>query len=438
MNLPEEYLSNMKELLTQDFQKYLDCFSLPAFTGLRVNTSKISVENFLKISPFQLEPVPWCAEGFYCKEEDKPSLHPYYYAGLYYLQEPSAMSPGAFLPIEPDDIVLDGCSAPGGKTTQLACRLTDGLLISNDISSSRQQATLKNIERQGLDNVYVTSTDISNFPKNSFDKILLDAPCSGEGMFRKDPSLINSWIKRNHEYYQPIQKEIIDSAVRLLKDGGMLLYSTCTFNPHEDEEVIQYALDNHPELSLIDMNKHPLFADGVNGLDKCARLYPFKLDGEGHFLALLKKSGYSGKTEHIKTASYQHEAVNSFLEMINYDYTKGTIFRIADSVYYSEHLFDTTGIMTLRSGLLLGTLKKERFEPSQHLAMSLKAEQFGQTVSFSRDDERVQRYLRGETVYCDDKYSGWVLVCVDSYPLGFAKGEGHRLKNKIESGHRKL
>ena len=253
MNLPEEYLCNMQDLLKQDFQKYLDCFSVPACTGLRVNTSKISVEDFLKISPFHLEPVPWCAEGFYCKEEDKPSLHPYYHAGLYYLQEPSAMSPGSYLPIEPDDIVLDGCSAPGGKTTQLACRLTEGLLISNDISSSRQQATLKNIERHGLGNVYVTSTDISKFPNNTFDKILLDTPCSGEGMFRKDPSLVNSWIKRNHEYYRPIQKSLIDSAVPLLKDGGMLMYSTCTFNPHEDEEVIEYALSNYPELTLADM-----------------------------------------------------------------------------------------------------------------------------------------------------------------------------------------
>lgn len=438
MNLPEEYLRNMQDLLKQDFQKYLDCFSVPAFTGLRVNTSKISVEDFLKISPFHLEPVPWCAEGFYCKEEDKPSLHPYYHAGLYYLQEPSAMSPGSYLPIEPDDIVLDGCSAPGGKTTQLACRLTEGLLISNDISSSRQQATLKNIERHGLGNVYVTSTDISKFPNNTFDKILLDAPCSGEGMFRKDPSLVNSWIKRNHEYYRPIQKSLIDSAVPLLKDGGMLMYSTCTFNPHEDEEVIEYALSNYPELTLADMNRHPLFSHGVNSLDKCARLYPFRLNGEGHFLALLQKKGFSEKTEQIKTASYQNEAVNGFLRLINHDHSRGTIFRIGDSVYYSKHLFDTAGIMTLRSGLLLGTLKKERFEPSQHLAMSLRKDEFAQTVSFSCDDDRVQRYLKGETIYCDDTYDGWVLVCADGYPLGFAKADGHRLKNKIETGHRKL
>ena len=438
MNLPEEYLRNMQELLKEDYQKYLECFNMPSFNGLRVNTSKISVEEFLKISPFHLEPVPWCAEGFYYIEEDKPSLHPYYYAGLYYLQEPSAMAPGAYLPVDPADTVLDGCRAPGGKTTQLASRLTDGLLISNDISASRQQATLKNIEKQGFKNVYVTSTDISAFPENTFDKILLDAPCSGEGMFRKDPSLITSWAKRNGEYYRPIQKELIDKAVPLLKDGGLLLYSTCTFNRQEDEEVIEYALSHHPELSLEDMHKHPLFADGVNGLDKCARLYPFRLNGEGHFMALLRKNGNSEPLPTVRIPSYENDSLNEFLTITDYHWSKGTVFRIADKIYYSEHPFDTAGIMTLRSGLLLGTMKKERFEPSQHLAMSLKADEFCQNVNLSCEDDRVERYLRGETISHDTSYHGWVLVCVDGYPLGFAKAEGAKLKNKIEAGHRKL
>ena len=438
MNLPEEYLNAMKQLLKDDFRKYAESSSMPAFNGLRVNTSKISVEDFLRISPFHLEPVPWCKEGFYYQEEDRPSTHPYYYAGLYYLQEPSAMSPGAFLPLEPDDVVLDGCAAPGGKTTQLACRLPNGLLISNDISASRQQATLKNVERHGFQNVWVTSSDISAFPQNTFDKILLDAPCSGEGMFRKDPSLINSWKSRNHEYYRPIQKELIDKAADLLKKGGILLYSTCTFNPKENEEVIQYALSQHSELLLINMNKHPLFAGGLNGLEECARLYPFKLNGEGHFMTLLQKQGQSKKTEDIIYPSFKNEALELFLSLINLDYSRDSIFTIGDKVYYSNRRLNTSGIMTLRSGLLLGTLKKNRFEPSQHLAMSLKASQFSQAVNLSVQDERTERYLRGETIQFENSYHGWVLVCVDGYPLGFAKAEGNKLKNKIEAGHRKL
>ncbi|MBQ3385225.1 MAG: RsmB/NOP family class I SAM-dependent RNA methyltransferase [Erysipelotrichaceae bacterium] len=438
MNLPEEYLSEMKQLLKDDFRNYTESLSMPSFNGLRVNTSKISVEDFLKISPFHLEPVPWCKEGFYYQEEDRPSTHPYYHAGLYYLQEPSAMSPGAFLPVEPDDVVLDGCAAPGGKTTQLACRLSKGLLVSNDISASRQQATLKNVERHGFQNVWVTSSDISAFTQDTFDKILLDAPCSGEGMFRKDPSLISSWVSRNHEYYRPIQKELIDKAAFLLKDGGMILYSTCTFNPKENEEVIQYALTEHPELSLVKINKHPLFADGISGLEECARLYPFRLNGEGHFMALLQKQGQSKKAEDIIYPSFENEAVERFVSLINRDYSKESIFCIGEKVYHSNHRIDTSGIMTLRSGLLLGTLKKNRFEPSQHLAMSLKAEQFSQTVNLSAADERTERYLRGETITYETPYRGWVLVCVDGYPLGFAKAEGNKLKNKIEAGHRKL
>lgn len=438
MNLPEKYLSEMKQLLKDDFRNYTESLSMPSFNGLRVNTSKISVEDFLKISPFHLEPVPWCKEGFYYREEDRPSTHPYYYAGLYYLQEPSAMSPGAFLPVEPDDVVLDSCAAPGGKTTQLACRLSEGLLVSNDISASRQQATLKNVERHGFQNVWVTSSDISAFPPDTFDKILLDAPCSGEGMFRKDPSLIPSWINRNHEYYRPIQKELIDKAAFLLKGGGMILYSTCTFNPKENEEVIQYALTEHPELSLIKLNKHPLFADGINGLEECARLYPFRLNGEGHFMALLQKQGQSKKTEDIIYPPFKNDAVEQFLSLIHHDYSKESIFSIGEKVYYSNRRINTSGIMTMRSGLLLGTLKRNRFEPSQHLAMSLKAEQFSQTVNLSASDERTERYLRGETIQFETPYRGWVLVCVEGYPLGFAKAEGNKLKNKIEAGHRKL
>ena len=186
------------------------------------------------------------------------------------------------------------------------------------------------------------------------------------------------------------------------------------------------------------MNKHPLFASGINGLDRCARLYPFLLNGEGHFLALLQKNGTSEKSEIINFPSFSNDSLNEFLSMISCDYSSGTTFRIGNKVYYSDHPFVTSGIMTLRSGLLLGEMKKERFEPSQHLAMSLKQDQFWQTVSFSCDDERVERYLKGETIQSDSTCQGWVLVCVDGYPLGFAKADGHKLKNKIEAGHRKL
>lgn len=211
MELPVKFKEQMKELLQEEYGDYLQSFDHDRYYGLRVNTLKISVEEFLKISPFKLKPIPWTNDGFYYSSEDKPSKHPYYYAGLYYLQEPSAMLPAQVLPVDENDIVLDTCAAPGGKSTKLATKLNHtGLLISNDISSSRCQGLLKNIELFGCDNAWVTSEDLTNMEEHypeTFDKILVDAPCSGEGMFRKEPDLIKSWIEKDDTFYPPIQKK---------------------------------------------------------------------------------------------------------------------------------------------------------------------------------------------------------------------------------------
>ena len=252
--LPECYQSDMKNILKDEFSDYLESMSAIQMNGMRINTNKISVEDFLKISPFELKPIPWTTDGFYFKEGDKPSRHPYYYAGLYYIQEPSAMLPAEVLPIEENDVVLDACAAPGGKSLKLADKLHNtGLLISNDISVSRAQVLLSNLEKHGVKNAYVMAEDLSKLDRfnNSFDKILLDAPCSGQGMFRKQPELIKSYIERDSDYYAPIQKELIFKAIELLKEGGMMVYSTCTFSIKENEEVIEYALNDYPDLKVL-------------------------------------------------------------------------------------------------------------------------------------------------------------------------------------------
>ena len=246
MELPVKFKEQMKELLQDEYEDYLQSFDHERYYGLRINSLKISVEEFLKISPFKLKPIPWTNDGFYYSSEDKPSKHPYYYAGLYYLQEPSAMLPAQVLPVDENDIVLDTCAAPGGKSTKLATKLNHtGLLISNDISSSRCQGLIKNIELFGCDNAWVTSEDLTNMEEHypeTFDKILVDAPCSGEGMFRKEPDLIKSWIEKDDTFYPPIQKNILNATVSMLKPGGSIVYSTCTFSIHENEEVIQELL----------------------------------------------------------------------------------------------------------------------------------------------------------------------------------------------------
>ena len=234
MNLPETFVNKMKRLLGGDYENYEKCFDLPRHYGLRVNTAKISVEKFLEIAPWPLRPVPWIENGFYFDGElYQPARHPYYFAGLYYLQEPSAMTPADRLPVDPGDRVLDVCAAPGGKATELGARLNGtGILAANDLSSSRAKGLLKNLELFGIGNVLVLSEEpgklVSRFPEY-FDKILIDAPCSGEGMFRKDKKMIRAWEEHGPEYFSRIQKSIITQAAQMLAPGGMLLYSTCTF-----------------------------------------------------------------------------------------------------------------------------------------------------------------------------------------------------------------
>lgn len=443
MQLPESYLKQMQDLLKDDFPAYLQSFEEERYYGLRINTNKISVEEFLKISPFSLRPIPWCDNGFYYDKEEKPAKHPYYFAGLYYLQEPSAMLPAKTLPIKEGDLVLDTCAAPGGKSTELLCKLKNtGLLLSNDISTSRCQALLKNIELFGAKNAWVCSEDTKDLAKKfkeTFDKILVDAPCSGEGMFRKEPDLIKSWIQKDDTYYPPIQKEILENAIEMLKPQGMLLYSTCTFSKKENEEVIQYILETHPEMELVNIEKIDGFAPGIP-YQECVRLYPFKIQGEGHFTALLKKNGEARPIKSIQKKSKKlPEEVLTFLKLVDMD-LEGTFEIKQDKVLWNQTLLpDQKKFRLLRSGLYLGDLKKNRFEPSQALALALTKKQFKQTIDLDSNDPRVLKYLKGETIDVKDidiSTKGWVLVLVDSYPLGFGKIDQGIIKNKYAKGWR--
>lgn len=447
MNLPDEYCSRMKALLGSDYEKYTESFRETPVTSLRVNTLKITPETFAEKSPFHLTPVPWCRSGFYYSVEDAPSQHPWWHAGLYYLQEASAMIPGEILPVQEGDTVLDACCAPGGKSTALACRMHDrGVLVSNDISASRQIATVKNIQRFGISCSAVTAEDLNDmagkYPQH-FDKILLDVPCSGEGMFRRDPSLINSWLRKGPAEYAEIQKSIVSSALSMLKEGGMMVYSTCTFSPEEDEEIILYMKELCPELEILKPEPYdPGFSPGIlPGTENCIRLYPHRIRGEGHFAALLKKGNkeYSivQHSSQPVTKPLKNEAVSEFLQHVRVSFDPSRIVLNKDRVLY-EPLFDHQGIRTLRSGLLLGILKKNTFEPSQHLAQYLKSDQFDQVISFEPDDQRIARYLRGETIQTDSDKSGWVLICAGDFPVGWGKITKGSIKNKIEPGFRKL
>lgn len=459
MKLPEKYIEAMKKLLGDEFNDYLECMDKPLRHGLRINTRKISVEDFLKISPFNLKPVPWCSNGFYYDENIyKPSKHPYYYAGLYYLQEPSAMLPASALPIEPEDRVLDMCAAPGGKSTELASKLNGtGILVSNDISASRAKALLKNLELFGTENVIVTCEAPNGLSKKFekyFDKILIDAPCSGEGMFRKSSAMITAWEQNGNEMFAGIQRGILNEAVKMLKPGGIILYSTCTFSPLEDEKSVEYLLSLDSSLEVIDIKKEKGFKDGYPefsetknpDLIKCARLFPHRIEGEGHFVALIKNMEVSTETYHsahiIKNSKITAEA-KEFLKKLKLKLDLSRVEVNNEKLYYLPvGCPDTDGLRILRKGLFLGKMKKNRFEPSQALAMSLDMKDYDNCLSLSADDERVVRYLKGETIEAydsDEKLSdGYVLICVSGYPLGWGKSKNNIIKNKYLPGWRMM
>lgn len=487
IRLPEAYQESMKALLGVEYELYLESFQHPSSRGLRVNTRKWTQEECVSGICRNgicdgLTPVPWIPNGFFYEEGPRLSKNPYYYAGLYYLQEPSAMTPASVLPVNPGDRVLDLCAAPGGKSTELGVKLEgEGLLFANDISNSRAKALLKNLELFGIPNICVTSESpeklASAYPEY-FDKILVDAPCSGEGMFRRDPDMAKNWIKKGPEYYGPVQREILEQALEMLKPGGELVYSTCTFSRTENEEVILKALGRHKEMELVPLLKFEGACDGI-GLPGCIRLFPHKIRGEGHFLAMMRKkksgeaekrqeagempkaaagnkAGEKGKTEAV--AGGRKECLSEdgsrrmpqpllknrefmeFMEKVPESYEPGRFFVLQDSVYYLPEKFTPrAGLRYLRTGLLAGSIRNGRFEPSQALAMTLSQDTFPDSISFSWEDERVIRYLKGETIVLTEREGarkGWCLVCVDGYALGFAKGAGMTLKNKYYPGWR--
>ena len=460
--LPEDFLLKMQKLLGEEYGQYLKSFKEEWKPGLRVNTWKIDPRDLAKLVPWDLEPVPWTDNGFYYDgslegEALRPSKHPAYYAGLYYLQEPSAMTPAAMLPVVPGDRVLDLCAAPGGKSTELASKLKGrGMLVSNDISYSRARALLKNLELAGAANICVTSEAPEKLAcvwPEYFDKILVDAPCSGEGMFRRDEDMVKDWKEKGPEYYVPVQRQILSQAAAMLKPGGYMMYSTCTFSVEEDEGNVSYILEEFPQMELccLGLDKVPGACGGF-GLSGCMRLFPHRLRGEGHFLALMrKKGGDDGGKEILPpmdpgTAGKRVRAVEKEKELdaflrqsgAEWDYERIVIHQ--DNAYYlPEGLAWNLPLRFLRTGLLLGELKKGRFEPSQALAMSMKAGQFPNTVSFPAGDSRVLRYLKGETISLEvdeGPVRGWCLAAMEGFPLGWAKGTGMSLKNKYYPGWR--
>lgn len=576
MELPQEFLERMQSMLGEEYDDFMKTYEEPRRFGLRVNTLKVSAEEFERRAdrwvsqaengseadsckvygedayPFHLKQIPWVNTGFYYEREDDPARHPFYHAGLYYLQEPSAMTPAHVLPVEPGEHVLDLCAAPGGKATALAAKLQGkGLLVANDISASRAKALLKNLEVFGVKNSFVTNAvpaKLAEQFEESFDKILVDAPCSGEGMFRKDIANAKVWSLEKVEDCAKIQRDITQQAVKMLRPGGLMLYSTCTFSVEENEGTIAYLLSTCPDMELVDIPWQEGFscgkpelleslkknlgaefaqrnelgeklellqsgyhseaaqdmwqagvfegyeAAGVPGnaeeadqkcmedfvnlqdeegslaekwsvLKKCVRIFPHHMNGEGHFLALLKKRGeLPGVHKKVvrkggRPSKEDEKVLQEFMKDVSMDWSMEQIEVYKGQAYFIPSPPDIRGkIPFLRNGLYLGEIKKGRFEPSQSFAVALKgcdsswdiqngvpeesevAGEYSSILNFHWSDERVRRYLCGETIEVDDKHparnKGWQLVCVNGYPLGWGKLVNGTLKNKYHPGWR--
>lgn len=469
--LPEEYLKEMRDLLGPEYDAYLDSLEERPCSGLRVNTRKTSPEQIA--AHFGLtEQVPWTDNGFYITEESRFTKHPYYLAGLYYIQEPSAMISAASLGTLPGERVLDLCAAPGGKTTQIGADLQGrGILIANDLSASRAKALLKNIELMGIPNTYVTAEDSGRLKQEFplwFDRILIDAPCSGEGMFRKRPSVLQGWLEHGRDFYCPVQAKLLDDAAEMLRPGGTLLYSTCTFNRHENEDQIRAFLSRHPEFSL-DPGAPKAGCSDSAILPGTRRIFPQRSRGEGHFAARMRKAGgeecvalrdsFSDRTASggtgseqamsfrgvpaeagavrrsgsRKNASGDFSGLETFFEKCSWKPDPArTILQGENVLLLPEELAGKSiPLRCLRTGLLLGQLKNGRFRPSQALAMALTKESWSDPVDLPSDSDAVRRYLKGETIEAPDSGSGYRLFCTDGFPLGFVKQDRGRLKNMM-------
>ncbi len=428
--LPVAFLTRMQEQLKEEYPAFLESFERPRAVALRFNPLKGEKPAL----PFVGEPVPWEENGYYYDPDSRPGLHPYHEAGVYYLQEASAMSAVALLDPQPGERVCDLCAAPGGKTTQIAGRmLGQGLLLCNEIHPKRAQILSRNIERMGVANALVTNEHPARLAEKYpgfFDRVLIDAPCSGEGMFRKEEAAVTDWSEETVQMCARRQAEILTSGARLLKPGGRLVYSTCTFAPQENELCIEAFLSSHPEFERQPVAA-PWFASAGEG---AFRLWPHKLLGEGHFVAVLRKKEDDHEDVTIPSGEKLPKEWAAFAKELEIALPAGKAVCFGQSLYWApEEMPDIRGVRVLRPGLELGLQKKDRFEPVHALALWLKSA--ARTVDLSASGSDIQVYLRGETIA--SQMRGWTLVRVDAFSIGWGKGDGKVLKNHYPKGLRR-
>ncbi len=428
--LPEAFLHRMQEQLGEEYPQYLQSLTRSRAVALRFNPLKGAAP----VMDFVQENVPWEKQGYYYEVTARPGLHPYHEAGVYYLQEASAMAPVALLDPQPGERVCDLCAAPGGKSTQIAGRMAgEGFLLCNEYSSKRAKILSQNIERMGIANAVVTNEPVSALAKRFpgfFHRVLVDAPCSGEGMFRKEEAAVTDWSEETVHMCAERQKEILTDAAKLVRPGGRLVYSTCTFAPEENEAVVQAFLQTHPEFSPEEVAA-PWFEGVGNG---GFRLWPHKLKGEGHFAAVLKRQEEAAEEIRPQPGEKLPSQWQEFADRNGITLPGGKAVMFGQNLFWAPaDMPDIRGLRVLRPGLELGEIKKAYFLPAHALALWLKTAK--NVLQLSAESREAAQYLHGETLSCDVK--GWCLVTVDGYSIGWGKGDGNILKNHYPKGLRR-
>lgn len=442
MELPKAFENAMKSLLGEEYEEFLKSYEVPARRGLRRNPLKCSEEQLLQSLPFSLEPTPFSPLSFYFESvEEKMGYFPAHHAGLFYIQEPSACSAVTALDPKPGETVLDLCAAPGGKSTQIAGLLQgQGLLWSNEIVKNRAQVLLSNTERLGVRNGVVSSCHpqrLCEALQGFFDRVLVDAPCSGEGMFRRDPEAVAQWSPESVPACAQRQRAILDSAALAVKEGGVLVYSTCTFSKEENEDNVEWFLGAHPEFEMVPLDL-PFGRPGIHGLP-VRRIYPMD-GGEGHFVAKFRRVGENscraGAFGQFLSGKEEEEARNLFQELFSCEFP-GNAARFGERLYLLPNgLPELDRLGVLRAGVELAQRKGRRWEPSHGVFQSARKEECRQVLDLPWDAPELSAFLRGEEIDCDGK--GYTALCAGGVPTGFGKASGGRLKNHYPKGLRNL
>ena len=454
--IPEGFKNKIKDVLGEEYPAFIEALETkPAVRGLRANLIKTSAEKLIADGEFELEKLDYVENGFILREERAMGASPYHHAGMVYMQDPGAMASAAAIDIEPDWWVADLCAAPGGKSSQIAERLGEGgFLLSNEYVPKRAKIIVGNLERLGVRNAIVTSLDTARLKEmyeGVFDLVVVDAPCSGEGMFRKSEEAVNDWSEENVSVCANRQREILANARGLVKAGGYLLYSTCTYSPEENEETVADFLKKNTDFSLVKVKDELIertrpaikrYADGVENIEYARRFYPHVSDGEGQFLALIKRDENSPVKQRIlykdeaKSLSKQESAVvSAFFKEALKAAPSGKVVKVGENIFITSHACPIPRGSVFMSGVMLGEIKGSTLVP-HHQFFSAYGELFKNRIMLTREDERVARYLAGEEIDAEPGIKGWCAVCFEGSSLGGGKASGGKVKNHYPKGLR--